>query len=245
MKKWIIFPLILFYILQLINFASAIRINEVEINPIEGNEWVELYNNGEEINISGWEVWEGVYGLSGPKKILTIAKGTILQKGEYFIVEFYNKLNNDGDYVLLKDFLGNEIDKTDTFKETSRSEKTWQFCNDEWVFSESTKGNKNNCKEPQEENEPENQNQEDEEEEIIEKEITKEEFQEEIKSSPKNNSVSAQVIKLNENPKDIKSENSKELNKSRLAVYGIITFCFILIALFLLRKERYKKNEFR
>lgn len=86
---------------------------------------------------------------------------------------------------------------------------------------------------------------EDEEEEIIEKEITKEEFQEEIKSSPKNNSVSAQVIKLNENPKDIKSENSKELNKSRLAVYGIITFCFILIALFLLRKERYKKNEFR
>ena len=82
-------------------------------------------------------------------------------------------------------------------------------------------------------------------EEIIEKEITKEEFQEEIKSSPKNNSVSAQVIKLNENPKDIKSENSKELNKSRLAVYGIITFCFILIALFLLRKERYKKNEFR
>ena len=48
-------------IMVLISSASAVRINEVEMNPSEGNEWVELYNDDEnDLDISGWEIWEGI-----------------------------------------------------------------------------------------------------------------------------------------------------------------------------------------
>ncbi|GAJ19462.1 unnamed protein product, partial [marine sediment metagenome] len=30
-----------------------------------------------DLNISGWEVWEGIYGKQGPKLILSIPEGTI------------------------------------------------------------------------------------------------------------------------------------------------------------------------
>ena len=154
MKKLI---LICFMIL-LISNISAIKINEIEMNPEDGRdgkEWIELYNDeNEDIDLSGWEVWEGIVNkLVNPKRILTIPDETTLQTGEYFIIEFSNKLNNDGDYVLLKDSSGNEIDETGILKETSSSAKTWQLC-DPWEFLEATKGKKNNCENEVEE-EPE------------------------------------------------------------------------------------------
>jgi len=46
------------------------------------------------------------------------------------------------------------------------------------------------------------------------------------------------------NAKDIKSEDNKESLKNNLALYGIITFCVIFGALFLLKGRKYK-NEFQ
>ena len=137
------------FVILLISNISAIIINEVEMNPLEtdtGKEWVELYNNGEDVNISGWEVWEGmVSGLVNPKKILTISERAILQAEGYLIIEFNNKLNNEGDYVILKDSFGNEIDKTETLEDSSRSPETWQLCGSSWKFASATKSEQNNC----------------------------------------------------------------------------------------------------
>jgi competence ComEA-like helix-hairpin-helix protein len=47
-------------------------------------------------------------------------------------------------------------------------------------------------------------------------------------------------------PKDIKSEGDKEqLNKNKLAIYSIIIFCILLVVLFVFRKAKNEKNEFK
>ena len=46
-------------------------------------------------------------------------------------------------------------------------------------------------------------------------------------------------------PKDIKSETDKEqLDKSKLAIYGLIIFCILLAFLFIFKKRK-NKNEFK
>ncbi|MEK6833649.1 MAG: helix-hairpin-helix domain-containing protein [Nanoarchaeota archaeon] len=46
--------------------------------------------------------------------------------------------------------------------------------------------------------------------------------------------------------KDIKREIDKEqLNKNKLAIYGLVTFCILLVFLFMFKKERERKNEFK
>lgn len=54
-------------------------------------------------------------------------------------------------------------------------------------------------------------------------------------------------IVLNEvSPKNIKSEeNTKELNKTKLANYGLIIICILVGFLFLLKKKENEKSEFR
>ena len=48
------------------------------------------------------------------------------------------------------------------------------------------------------------------------------------------------------NPKDIKSEIDKEeLNKNKLAIYGLIVFCILLVFLFIFKKRNKEKNEFK
>lgn len=48
------------------------------------------------------------------------------------------------------------------------------------------------------------------------------------------------------NPQVIKSENDNEnLSKSNYAIYGLVFFCVLLVVLFILRKNKYNKNEFR
>lgn len=50
---------------------------------------------------------------------------------------------------------------------------------------------------------------------------------------------------INLNPKDIKTEsNSEKISKNNYAAYGFITFCVLLLFLFVLKKRNYK-NEFR
>lgn len=47
-------------------------------------------------------------------------------------------------------------------------------------------------------------------------------------------------------PKSIKSEeNTEELNKSKLAIYGLILLCILLGFLFLLKKKENEKSEFK
>jgi len=147
------------FCILLISNVYALRINEVEVNPgATGKEWVELYNNGEEVNLSGWEVWEGISGSSGPKKInYNFSEGTIMQAGEYYIIEFNtNKLNNDGDFVMLYNTLMQQVDQTPTLNDSYADARTWQFCEGDWRFLNSTKGQENNCPAEEEIIPPEN-----------------------------------------------------------------------------------------
>ena len=111
--------------------VSAIQINEVELNPESGNEWVEIYNNeGQDINISNWELYEG---LSTPKSIYIFPKNTIINSGDYYIAELNNArtLNNGGDFVTLYDDNLTKIDETDLLEDPDKDSKTQQLCDSE------------------------------------------------------------------------------------------------------------------
>ena len=64
-------------------------INEFLIDPLEGSEWVEIYNNSSSsIDLSNWSLFDGVSKIG-------FSTSTI-EAGSYFIWEFNNKLNNTG-----------------------------------------------------------------------------------------------------------------------------------------------------
>lgn len=68
----------------------------------------------------------------------------------------------------------------------------------------------------------------------------------EIKSSNKReiNTLELETIVLNS--KDIKRENNNEnLDINNYSIYGFITFCILLVFLFIIKENRRKKNEFR
>src|SRR3989339_630389 len=76
----------------------------------------------------------------------------------------------------------------------------------------------------------------------------KEESVKETEKVEENKSIEKlEVIQLNNlNPKDIKTDEvNKELKKSDYSVYGLIGFSILLCCLFLIKKYRIKKNEFR
>lgn len=81
-------------------------INEVMVDPDEGDEWVELYNNGDEsVDISSYTI-EDSTGAS----VIDFADGDEIAAEGYFTAESTNKFNNDGDHVILKDAGGEAID---------------------------------------------------------------------------------------------------------------------------------------
>ncbi|HEX9817831.1 MAG TPA: lamin tail domain-containing protein [Patescibacteria group bacterium] len=107
-------------------WAGAVKaqviINEVYPNPNTGEEeWVELYNRGEEmVELTGWELWDQ---LSTPSRAHEFVESTQLAGQEFLVINLSNKLNNGGDIVVLKDGDGQKIDQ---FEYTSSSKgKSW------------------------------------------------------------------------------------------------------------------------
>jgi len=219
MNKKVVFLLIVFSIC----FVSALRINEFELNPEgddSGNEWVELYH-WDKIDLTGYKLINGDGGeieLSGSFE-------------EYFVYTFKKQwLDNKDEKIFL--YKGEElIDETSLDYDAQNNAKTSQYCSGEWIFEENTKGEENLC-----ENEEENK-------EEIEKE--QQENIEEIEitgAGIKNTEIS--TIELN--PKNIKTEDGSEiLDKNKYSKYGIGIFCVLICFLFILKKRKIKKNEFR
>lgn len=233
----------------MISNVFAIKINEVELNPIgtdAGNEWIEFYSEGE-ISLEGYRI------VNNDGKNISL-NGSF--SGYYVYVFDKQWLDNSDEKIFLyKD--SELIDETKIFEDSKNDNFAWQLCKD-WEFVNSTKGEKNFCEE-EKHNEDENSS--------IEKEEINEEPQEEIKEENNNteklaekldkeNTVSSvaeeieqkdielEVIKLN--AKSIKSENNKENSeKSNYAMYGFVIFCVLLGLLFIFRRNRFNKNEFR
>lgn len=86
-----------------------IQLNEIVVNPEEGNEWVELYNFGNlAAGLSGWLLCDARNTNSTCKKI----NGDIA-KGEWLKLDLHTTtyLNNDGDSVILKNPSGTVVDQ--------------------------------------------------------------------------------------------------------------------------------------
>jgi len=235
--------ILLFLVLILAGKVSGIIITEIELNPTEGRdgtEWIELYNNEEDnTDISGWKIFDG---LASEKERYVIPENTLIEKGEYYIIEFgFCVLNNDGDYIIIYDSSGEKVDETKTLKETSPSSKTWQLC-ENWEYLEETKGEKNNCVSSEEDTKDEENYQNNSETEY-EKDY---EGPEEIVSSAEENSepIEREVISLG--TKNIKTEINKEVdNKKNYAWLYLVSFCFFLGLMYLIKGKFNRKNEFR
>jgi hypothetical protein len=232
----------LILIIFLLSNISAIIISEVELNPAgtdAGNEWVELYNDGE-MSLEGYIL------VNNDGKNISL-NGNF---SGYYVYTFAKQwLDNSNESVSL--YNNSElIDKTDLFEDSKNNDLTWQLCDGSWKFVNSTKGQENNCKEEIKENNTIVNNTSN--EESINNLTT-----ETPSSVPKTNSnsgtytpkpeiktINLTVISLN--AQNIKSENNNENLVKNLPLYGTISFCVLFGALFLLKKIRRKKeNEFR
>ncbi len=135
-KSWIIL-VGLFTSLIMISLISGVRVNEVELNPEgtdAGNEWIELYSN-EEINLTGWKIVN--------KDDDEILLNQTFQN--YLIINLESQwLDNVNESVSL--FNGSSlVDFSIVIEDSDNDGKTWQYCNGEWNFTDSTKGSGNSC----------------------------------------------------------------------------------------------------
>lgn len=271
MKSWLIVVLVVFSISGII---SAIKITEVEMNPVEGTygkEWIEFYNNeSSTIDISGWKI----YDEQNHTKI--IPNGTIIEKDNYYVFEIapnHHILNNEeGDSVTIYNSLDNKIDKTPHKENNDKDSQTWQLCDNEWIFAEQTKGIENNCPEdeipaqtPQENSSNDSEsNFEDDDStqnnEIIENSENYTNNQTAENPSDEVSNYKPLSTKINNNKKSVSETSSQNLapikltsapkdikseeNKSSYPIYSLIIFCILLGILFIFKKKKSEKTEF-
>jgi len=128
-----------------------------------GREWIEIYNSGEEINISGWKFYEAetnhrLTAYNGDLIIKADEFAIIVNKPEEFLTDHdfdgtiidssWQSLSNSGELLQILDGKdGNIIDEI----EYSADEEglTLQNVAGEWCSGEPTPGEPNECSEPE------------------------------------------------------------------------------------------------
>lgn len=145
----------------LLSLASNIKIgyaltttliNEIEYNPTgtdSGNEWIELFNpSTQTVSLSGWTV-ETSHGIT--YRVTLPSTASISPNGYYIITKTTQWLDNEADYIILKDKNGVEVDKSPALADTANNGSTWQRYpngrdtgqNSDWIFRSATKGASN------------------------------------------------------------------------------------------------------
>lgn len=213
--------------------VSAIRINEVEANPSgqdKGNEWIELYSENE-VNVEG-------YYLQADDKTFNLS-GTF---SGYFIIQFTGLwIDNSNETVFLKNLEG-IVDDTGVFADSGNDEKTWSFCESEWILITGTKNEDNGCDDEinEEETSEEVASEEDEENESLEAEIfqnnsssNKENILNVSNENPKNKKI---ILKKLQNNVDITEETTPSYKLRKSIIYGFVSLCVLLVVLMALRK---------
>ncbi|MBU1136337.1 MAG: lamin tail domain-containing protein [Nanoarchaeota archaeon] len=218
--------------------VSAIRINEVELNPKDDcydcTEWVELYSENE-INLNGLSIKDidnNTFYLNSTFK-------------NYYIIQNLSISLNNKDEKL---FLYNDeelIDETPVLTDSKNNEITWSYCSNGWIFTEQTKEKENFC-EKQDENLEEDKS--------SETQIIKQEEQPEksdYADTPADNSASKKnstysdanyenkIISLN-NLKNTKTKISEYKTKTQhikeYLIYGFAVFCVFIIIVLIIKK---------
>ncbi len=135
LKKRVVFILVLILFLPLI--SASVFINEVELDNDGGNEWVEIYNSGGEVNLSEWEIHDNI------GNIYTFEEN-ILSGG--FLAIDVSGLNNGGENLTLYDNDTFIIESLLISADNSDDNKTWSRVPDGtggFVFQDGTKGASN------------------------------------------------------------------------------------------------------
>lgn len=119
-------------------FAAALQITEIELNPPgedNGNEWIELYSP-DRVNLEGYLLINGkgkLFNLSGS---LEGYRRIIVPAGNWLV-------NNNASILLLH---GSSLLQRALFLSDSlNDERTWNLCENEWVFSEGSPEAQNPC----------------------------------------------------------------------------------------------------
>lgn len=138
MERGVLLILLSAFLILSLSYVSAVRINEVELNPDggdSGNEWIELYSE-QEINITDWII------LSTNGRNMTFNASF----SDYWIINTpYNLLTNDNNRLSLINSTGDIIFGTANLSDSLDDNRTWQFCNNSWIFINGTKNLTNFC----------------------------------------------------------------------------------------------------
>ena len=107
--------------------TNNIIINEIEINPLNGSEYVELYNpTSESVDISEW-----ILAPSLTYKKIEIKPNTVIEPMSFWTYQFLSpSLKDFGDTVSLINNLDELIDQTPLLIDLDGDAKTWQRSTD-------------------------------------------------------------------------------------------------------------------
>lgn len=244
-------------VLFFVGFASALRINEVETNPLgtdSGNEWIEFYSDIE-ISLDGYIIKNG----DGNNISLN---GSFTGYYVYTIGKQWLDNTNEKVYLYKNSDL---IDETDELNDTDNNGKSWQSCDISWDFLDSTKNSENNCVDEESSSSSDNSSNSESsangEEETSSPNNQKSNSQStngrlsmgvKVTNISDNNSkevsinksaIVGQVINLDPDSKNIKTQGNSQNLYNSYGVYSIVIFCIMLALLFFISKNN-KKNEF-
>ncbi len=135
------FAFVLFLFAAFGSANASIKINEFESNPLgtdTGNEWVELYNDGDfEVILADWRL------VNSAGSSYLIPDGIIAAKGYWNHTFSGGWLRNTNENITLFDSNDAFADSTITVNDEQDSTKTWQRIPDggnDWQFLEGTQG---------------------------------------------------------------------------------------------------------
>ncbi len=215
--------------------SASILISEVELNPEgtdSGREWIELSSDSE-FDIEGY-------------KIINNDGDEFLLKGEInkvYVIEFEKQwLDNSDEKVFL--YKGESIvDETILFNDSKNDDSTWALCNNQWIFTNSSKGLKNCFDSIVQTEKIETDNKK----EILPLEKTEAESQVEIKSNDivvinnvsvdKEEGITGQAIQsISKENMDVIYKSKNEIIKEK-AIY-LIAFIFLLAIFYNLSRNK-------
>jgi hypothetical protein len=136
MKKRNLILLSFFLILSITFIVGDVKINEVELNPEgsdSGNEWVELFNDGAKLNLTGWYLQNKKfdnYSLYG-------------EIDSYYVLDSLSGLTNSNQNISLFNSSNFLIDLVIGLNDGYDDNRTWQRIPDgtgNFSFKDSTKG---------------------------------------------------------------------------------------------------------
>jgi hypothetical protein len=115
--------------------TSDVIIYAFDQNPAgsdDGNEWVTLHNpSNESVDIGNW-TFESTHGTTA---IDWIAEGTTLYPGAYCTyTPHYGWLNNSKEAIILRNVVGEEVDRTPVLSDNENDNRYWMRNNSEWAF---------------------------------------------------------------------------------------------------------------